>query len=47
MSVEEIRNSDDRYKQYQNFNKYYKDLMEGQLDLKILINHINVFLIDH
>ena len=26
---------------------YYKDLMEDQLDLKILINHINEFLVNH
>ena len=28
MSVENIRKSDDRYKQYPNFPKYYKDLTE-------------------
>ena len=28
MSVEEIRNTDNRYKQYPKFEKYYKDLKD-------------------
>ena len=42
MSVEEIRNSDDRYKQYQNFNKYYKDLMERIKAEKIQVKQDNI-----
>jgi len=42
MSVDKIRNSDDRYKQYPNFTKYYKDLMKRVKAEKIHVKQDNI-----
>lgn len=42
MSVEEIRNSNDSYKQYPNFIKYYKDLMERVKAEKIQVKQDDI-----